>query len=528
VKKASTTRRSFIASSLAATGFAGAPAILRGADPKRNFLFIVSDDLCNRLGCYGYPVKSPHIDRLARSGVQFDLSYCQYSLCSPSRSSVLTGFAPDTTKIWDLQTHFRTTLGNVMTLPQAFKANGYFSGRAGKIYHYNVPSEEGTPGFDDPPSWDQTANPAGLDRTRDEAYVTFVGRNPAAGAGRAGENPGTGGAGQAGGGRGTLGPAQAAGRGPQGGVRLAQDGKTPVLPMPNGDLGASLAYYPSPAPDHQITDYLVADAVIDMMEKHRKDPWFLGAGFYRPHVPWIVPSKYFDMYSLDEMDVPPYDPNEKSGPLKQAARPVAMTEKQHRELIRAYYASTSFMDAQVGRLSDALNRLGLAKNTTIIFWGDNGFQLGEHARWQKNTLFEMSAKVPMICAGAGVKSSGKPCRRTVESLDIYPTAVELCGLKGTPSNLQGRSLAPLLSNPNAPWDHPAITQAGHGSTGGYSIRTERYRYTLWADGAGGEELYDYQTDPRETRNMADDGSVAEVKAKLRARLEQICKERGKA
>jgi uncharacterized sulfatase len=387
-------RRSLLAAGLSAAGVPAAPAILKGAARKRNFLFITSDDLCNRLGCYGYQVKTPNIDRLAQSGVRFDRAYCQYSLCSPSRTSVLTGYAPDTTRVWDLQTHFRSTLGDVMTLPQAFKANGYFAGRAGKIYHYNVPSEIGTPGFDDPPSWDQTANPAGLDRTRDQAFVTIVGRSPAPsgarGAGAAGSLPRAGER------------APAAGRGAQGGVRLAQDGRTPVLPMPNGDLGATLCWYPSPAQDHEITDYLVADAVIDMMQKHRNDSWFLGAGFFMPHVAWIVPSKYFDLYKLEDMDIPPYDPKETAGPPKQQRPATPMTEKEHRELIRAYYAATSFMDAQVGRLTDALNRLGLARDTTVVFWGDNGYMLGEHGRWQKGGLFEPSVRVPLIMAGAGI------------------------------------------------------------------------------------------------------------------------------
>lgn len=497
-------RRSFLAA-----GFAAAPAILKGAAQKRNVLFVASDDLCNRLGCYGYPVKSPNIDRLARSGVRFERAYCQYPLCSPSRSSALTGLVPDTTRIWDLNTHFRKTIPDVVTLPQAFKANGYFAGRAGKIFHYNVPSEIGTPGLDDPASWDETANPAGADRTYDEALVTFLVERREAGAGNA--------------------PPPAAGGGTAK-IRISQDGKTPILPLSaNGDLGAALAYHRSAFPDQQMTDYLVADAIIGMMEKHRKEPWFLGAGFYRPHVAWIVPSKYFDMYSLDEMDVPRYDPNEKSGSPKQPRRaPITMTDEQHREGMRAYYASVTFMDAQVGRLLDALERLGLAKNTTVVLWGDNGFHLGEHGHWQKSTLFEPSARVPLIMAGAGVRSAGKGCPRTVESLDIYPTLVGLCGLRGAPTNLQGRSLAPLLANPSAPWDRPAITQMGHGSKGAYSLRTERYRYTLWADGSGGEELYDYETDPREERNLVDDSAAAELKVRLRETLERICLTRGKA
>ncbi len=495
-------RRSLVQTGLAAVGLAGAPAILRGANRKRNALFIHSDDLCNRLGCYGYPVKSPHIDRLAQSGVRFDRAYCQYSLCGPSRASVMTGLAPDTTRVWDLQTSIRKTIPDVVTMPQAFKANGYFAGRSGKIYHYNNPSEIGTPGFDDPASWDETHNPAGADRMNDEALVTWIVQPAArgAGAGRAGT-----------------------------GVRISQDGVTPILPLSqNGDLGVAMAYHRSAFPDRHHTDSLVADEAIDMMEKHRNDPWFIGAGFFKPHVPWIVPSQYFDLYRLEDIDVPRYDPNEKSGAPNRPRRVQVLTDEQHREAIRAYYASTSFMDAQVGRLLDALTRLGMAEHTVVVFWGDNGFQLGEHGLWQKNTLFEPSARVPLIWAGAGTRALGRACGRTVESLDIYPTLVELCGLRKAPANLQGRSLAPLLANPAAAWDRPAITQWQHGKSGGYSMRTERYRYTLWMDATGGEELYDYEADPREERNLADEGAVAEVKAGLRARLEQIIGSRGLA
>lgn len=489
----------------------------------RNVLLIASDDLCNRLGCYGYPVKSPHIDRLARSGVRFDRAYCQYSLCSPSRTSMLTGLAPDTTRVWDLQTHFRKTIPDVVTMPQAFQANGYFAGRAGKIYHYNVPSEIGTPGFDDPASWDETANPAGADRINDEALVTYIVEPRSMSGGRA-----QGSAGAAGGRQGEASVPPTGTTQRSSGPRISQDGKTPILPLSkNGDLGVAMAYHRSEFPDQHQTDYLVADAAINMMEKHRGAPWFIGAGFYRPHVAWIVPSKYFDLYALEEMDVPPYDPNEKSGAPKRPRRAgPALTDQQHREAMRAYYASTSFMDAQVGRLLDALERLGLARNTTIVFWGDNGFQLGEHGLWQKGSLFEPSVRVPLILAGAGVRSTGQGCRKTVESLDIYPTVADLCGLRRVPANLHGKSLAPLLADPNAPWDRPAITQTSRGASGGYSMRTERYRYTLWMDSTGGEELYDYQTDPREEKNLADESSVAGLKAQLRSTLQQVIRQRG--
>jgi uncharacterized sulfatase len=208
-----------------------------------------------------------------------------------------------------------------------------------------------------------------------------------------------------------------------------------------------------------------------------------------------------------------------------------MTPEQRRECLRGYYAAISFVDAQVGRLLDALKRLDLAKDTTIVFWADHGFMVGEHGQWEKTMLFEPSARVPFIMAGAGVPASNNGCKRISEHLDIYPTLVELCELKGAPTNLQGRSLVPLLRDPDLPWDHPAVTQVSRGYFDpnppmGYSLRTERYRYTMWGGGAQGEELYDYDQDPRELKNLANDSNFSDLKGKLRARLEEISLARG--
>jgi len=539
-------RRAFIAASaLAAPAAAGAlaapatasasalaaPAVLKGAR-KRNVLFIGTDDMCNRLACYDVPViKSPNLDRLAQNGVRFDHHYCQYPLCSPSRTSLMTGLAPDTTKVFGNQTEFRDRFPQVVTLPQLFQKNGYFTARAGKIYHYNNPSEIGTPGFDDAPSWQKTANPAGYDRFHDEGLVTYFVPHPPPRSRREGAHAM---------GR-TLEPPRRSrsrvpwhgGMGPSGTIRIAQDGCTPILPLShNGDLGIAMAGHPSDADDTKITDYMVAESVIAMMEEHRDEPWFLGAGFYRPHVPFIVPSKYYDMYTTDEMQLPPFDPSE----LNTAPRIAYtfmdqnMTPQQHREALRGYYAAISFVDAQVGRLLDALERFDLAKDTTIVFWADHGFMLGEHGQWQKRMLFEPSARVPFIISGAGVPAAGKGCKRTSEHLNIYPTLAEMCQLQGAPTDLHGRSLVPLLRNPDAAWDHPAVSQvtrqSGSNQIMGYSVRTERYRYTMWAGGQEGEELYDYQNDPRELRNLAKDTGSSGLKAKLRASLEQIARARG--
>jgi iduronate 2-sulfatase len=471
-------RRGFLHSSMAALA---SPLVAAKEERKRNVLFIASDDLNNCLGCYGHTiVQTPNIDGIAQAGVRFNHSYCQFPLCSPSRSSLMTGLAPDTTKVWDLKTHFRKALPDVVTLPQLFQRNGYFTARAGKIYHYGVPRDIGTPGLDDPASWNETANPAGVDHTREESELTNY--------------------------------------------------------TPKRGLGSSIGFHVSEAPDNQHTDSMVADAIIGMMEKHKNDPWFLGAGFYRPHVPWIAPAKYFDLYPMDRIQAPLFEESEMHMAPEWAyfTKPAnwGMTVQQRRDAIRAYYASISFMDAQVGRLLRALDRLGLTANTTIMFWGDNGYHLGEHGQWMKQTVFEPASRIPLLIGGAGVPARAQASQRTVELLDLYPTLADVCGLNNAPVGLQGRNIAPLLRNPRARWEHPAISQvlrhSGEKRVMGYSLRTERYWYTFWNAGAEGEELYDYEAEPRELKNLANDPASAGLKRKFKAELTGICRARGMA
>ena len=473
--KPASSRRQFLGMGLASLT---APMIKAAPAPRRNVLFIASDDLSNRLHCYGHPVvQSPNFDRLARAGVRFDRSYCQFPLCNPSRSSLMTGMAPDTTKVLNNGTHFRKALPDVVTLPQLFQKAGYYVARAGKIYHYGNPGQIGTSGLDDAPSWQEVVNPAGVDHLSEEPLATRY---------------------------------------------------TPE----RRNLGDTIAFHASSAKDDEHTDHLVAETIISMMEKHRGEPWFLGAGFYKPHCPWIVPTKYFDLYPLSRVQAPPFDESEMGIAPKWAyftdPSNWNMTVAQRRDAIRAYYASISFLDAQIGRLLDALERLKLAQNTTIVFWADHGYSLGEHGQWMKQTLFEPVARVPLFIAGAGVGARGRGCLRTTEHLDIYPTVAELCGLT-PPANLQGRSLVPLLSNPDAPRDAPAVTQvhrvANEKAVNGYSIRTERYRYTAWNQSAEGDELYDYETDPRELRNLAADPDSEPLKRKLSADLDSIVRAR---
>ena len=439
---------------------------------KLNVLFIAADDLNNDLGCYGHPrMKSPNIDRLAARGVRFDRAYCQFPLCSPSRTSLMTGLRPDTTRVYDLQKHFRETLPDVVTMPQLFQRNGYMAARVGKIYHYGNPNQIGTNGLDDEPSWNVRINPRGVDK--DEETV-LTNHTPARG------------------------------------------------------LGSSLSLYASPAPDEEHTDGKVASEVIRLMEQNRDRPFFIAAGFYRPHCPFIAPKKYFDLYPLDKIAAPSFS-EEEWKTIPPAAllltRPHFGTSPQaQREAIQAYYASISFLDANVGRLMDALQRLGLADNTIVVFWSDHGYLLGEHGQWMKMTLFDGSARNPLIIAGPGV-AKGKASGRTVELVDLYPTLADLCSLSDTPKNLAGRSLRPLLKNPQSKWDKPALTQVTRGAGAdafmGYSVRTERYRYTEWDEGRKGTELYDYDRDPQERNNLSGDPKHAKTLEMMKRQLRSL-------
>jgi uncharacterized sulfatase len=453
---------------LLACGCAGASdAAPAQASKPLNVLFLVSDDLNTDMGHYGHPlVKTPHLDRLAARGVRFDRAYCQYPLCNPSRASFLTGRRPDTTGVLENATHFRKNLPDVATLPQVFSRRGYFAARVGKLYHYGVPSQIGTPGLDDPPSWQVAVNPRGKEKDEEDRCVYYTGNQKS--------------------------------------------------------MGGSLTWYVSEGSDEEQTDGKVASEAIRLLEENKDKPFFLAVGFYRPHVPCVAHQKWFDLYPLDRVQLPK-EPAEHLKNIPAAAPNVkphnyGVEEDKLRQMIRAYYASVSYLDSQVGRVLGALDRLGLAGNTAVVFFGDHGWALGEHGQWQKMSLFERSARVPLIIAAPGAKGNGRPCGRTVELVDLYPTLAELAGVPAPPG-YEGTSLKPLLENPQAPWAEPAYTQVRRGANlMGRSVRTERYRYTEWDEGKAGAELYDYDADPREFNNLAPDprhaGVVAEMKRLL--------------
>jgi iduronate 2-sulfatase len=452
-------------------------APLLPAAGKPNVLFIAVDDMNNDLGCYGHRlVKSPHLDRLAAQGVKFERAYCQFPLCSPSRSSLMTGLRPDRTKVADLQYHFRTGLPEVVTLSQLFKNSGYFAARVGKIYHYGNPGQIGTPGLDDAPSWDVAINPAGRDKLTDEpAIIQYTGAKM--------------------------------------------------------NFGASLSWLAAEGADSDHTDGKVADEAIKLMEQKKDEPFFLAVGFYKPHTPYVAPKKYFDLYPPAEQiplaEVKPGDRDDIPKLAFSSYKGDNLTDEQRRLLRRAYWACISFADAQIGRVLDALDRLKLREKTIIVFWSDHGYHLGEHGLWQKQTCFEEAARVPLIIAAPQTKARGASSRATVELIDLYPTLADLAGLKA-PANLPGSSLRPLLDDPAAQWERPAFTQTQRGKKDGAwvfgrSVRTDRWRYTEWADGREGVELYDHDADPREYTNLAKEAKHAAEREKLAALLKDAQK-----
>ena len=460
---------------------------LVSAAEKPNVLFLISDDLNNYLGCYGDPrAKTPNIDELASRGVRFDRAYCTFPLCGPSRNSMLTGLYPNSNGILTNGQVFRETIPSHQSLSQAFRRDGYFAARIGKLYHYNVPNSIGTNGHDDPGSWELELNPAGVDRLEEEDDIF------------------------------TLTP---------------------------GQFGGTLSWYASPKSDEHHTDAMMAsDAewVLERCAKQKDRPFFLAVGFFRPHTPYVAPKEpYYGWYPENEMPLfptldknPPEVPAAALGSYKKEQD--KLTDELRRQCVQAYYASISFMDAQVGRVVAALDRLGLAENTIIVFTSDHGYHMGEHGLYQKLSLFEGSARVPMLIVAPG-KGKGTVVKEPVSQLDLYPTLTQLAGVKA-PKNIQGQSLVPMLEDPEAKGRGWALTQVARGGGGkqknpeskakrffGYSLRTPRYRYTEWDEGAQGSELYDHETDPGELVNLAGKPEHAETVAELSKLLREAAK-----
>ena len=438
------------------------------AAEKPNVLLIIADDLRDTLGCYGHPLaKTPNLDRLAARGVRFDRAYAQYPVCNPSRTSLLSGLRCEQTGIVGNQTFFRDSLPDLVTLPQLLRQGGWTAHSFGKILHTaNTGEGQREAWLDVGKSWDKASAIA-----------------PVA-AKRAGE------------------------------IRNLTGGKLAWCEVGIMD-----------GPDDDQPDAQTAAAAIRSMEELSASgqPWMVAAGFHRPHDPFHAPRKYFELYPKDAL--PLYRdpagmtdaaPLSLSGGWTEAF--AKFTDDDRRSFLQAYLAGVSFMDAQAGRLLDALDRLKLADHTIVIFLGDHGYHLGERGWWNKNTLFERSCRAPLIIAAPGAQA-GQVFRAPVEFVDIYPTVVELCGLQA-PHTLAGKSLRPVLEDATRAHKDAAFTLVTRGPLKfGQSVRTARWRFTQWSDGAG--ELYDHDADPEETRDVSKNPEHAALIAELKERLHAL-------
>lgn len=467
---------------------------------RLNVLFIAVDDLRTDLGCYGVKhAKTPHLDRLAARGIVFDRAYCAQAVCSPSRTAMLTGLRPDSTKVWDLETHFREAQPHCITLPQHFRMNGYHTSGLGKIEHH---------GFEDGPSWSEPRwFPSGEMVSVDEKDWTRHQVTRFAGFGSEFANP-------------LPDPAKRKGGKP-------------------GKKGP--AFEVSPKHDDELPDGAVAAEAVRRLAALRRagKPFFLGVGFVKPHLPFVAPKKYWDLHDPEQIPAPDFQRlpegsaefvGHTNGELHSypgVPQDNPIPADFAKALRHGYHACISYTDAQIGRLLDALEREGLMDRTVVVLWGDHGWQLGEHGLWHKHTNFEAAVRAPLLIAHPKCAAAGRHCAAPVEFVDVYPTLAELCGLT-VPSGLAGMSLVPYLQRPDAPMQKPAVSvyprssKEHGGSLMGYSVRTPQWRCTFWRKRNSAEigfvELYDEQGDPQETVNLANRAEHAGLVESLKQHL----------
>lgn len=419
------------------------------AAEKPNVLFIAVDDLNDWIGCLGgHPqCQTPHIDALAARGLLFKHSYCAAPACNPSRAALLTGIRPSTSGVYHNPQPWRPAMPDAITLPAHFKANGYRVEGGGKIYHGR---------YKDPDSWHHYYNAPGWPKPSRQ-----------------------------------------------------------VLQDPHSKAGG-IVWGVLDTEDQETSDYKVVSNSIEFLKKKQDKPFFLACGIFRPHMPWQVPRKYYEMYPLDSIQLPETQQNDLRD-VPPAGLKMAKPQGDHatilktdnwKHAVQAYLASITYADAQIGRLIKALDESEYKENTIVILWGDHGWHLGEKEHWRKFALWEEATRAPLMISAAEVTQPGSVCERTVDFISIYPTLVELCGL-AAPKQLEGPSLVPLLKNPNAQWDRPALTTHGRNN---HALRSERFRYIQYADGS--EELYDHEADPQEWNNLASDPRYNSVKAEF--------------
>lgn len=474
------------------------------AADRPNVLFIAVDDLRPELGCYGSEhVKSPNIDRLASQGVLFSHAYCQQPLCNPSRTSLMTGMRPETIGVLGNHVYFRDRFPDLVTLPQHFKNHGYTSIGIGKLYHGPFINEAVCSKWDrldDPPSWSKPAIRFGpryyfTDEGISAARRVFDARNPSA-------EPDA---------------------------------------WQNALLFGPMTEAPD-VPDNALYDGKVGDAAITSLRglKAFGKPFFLGLGFIKPHTPFVAPKRYWDLYDPAEIplaenpEYPETSPQigfHSSGEIRRYTDQPnrgPFSEANRRRLKHGYLACVSHIDTQVGRVLDELDHLGLTDDTIVVLWGDHGYHLGEQNIWGKHTSFENAARVPLIVRAPGVTGNGQKSNALIELVDLYPTLVDLAGLPA-PEQLEGISFRAVLNRPQRQWKNAAFTAQpvrGNWDQGGTvigrSMRTHRYRYTAWMDRASGSvvarHLFDHESDPLETNNLAADSHYRELVDRLHRQL----------
>jgi iduronate 2-sulfatase len=404
---------------------------------------------------------TPNIDRLAAKGMQFKRAYCQYPVCNPSRASFLTGKRPDELGILSNTVALREKWPDIVTLPQLFRKNGYYTAGLGKILHMGLDENGKQTHFRD-----------------DASYVHQF---------------------------------KALGNSPQ----IGKQGEGRKL----GDGSIAWAHWlAAEGGDEAQPDGMIAAEAVRVLEENHDKPFFIGVGFHKPHDPFIAPKEYFDLYPLEEVKLAE-EPDDRSPLLRYSLSNKdffsSFSEQDRKEFKRAYHACTTFSDAQVGKVFAAMDRLELWDSTIVVLLGDHGYHLGEHGWWNKVTVFELGARGPLMMWVPGAKSMGTATDSIVEFLDLYPTLVDLCGLTA-PHELSGKSLRPVLASPSKAWKNAAFTQVTRGKNlMGYSVRTDRWRFTQWgADGEEGCELYDHNKDEIEYYNLADRPEYKKVRKEM--------------
>lgn len=435
-----------LAASIVGAGI-GHQALAKKTD--KNVLFIVVDDLNTTLGCYGHPVvKTPNIDRLAAMGVQFNNGYCNFPVSGPSRSSFLTGLYPETIGILDNRKRLVSVLGDKTTLPALFRQNGFYTMGLGKVFH-------GKSSENDPKAWD-------------EEYE----------------------------------------------FRDTEIGKTGERRNMTGGALQWCEWMATNGTDEDLQDGQNAKKAVEFIKQKKDKPFFLALGMHKPHDPFFAPKEYFDMYPL-EICTPPILPDGWKAPFKhsfpnETAIFNKFTDQDKREFLRSYYACTTYMDAQIGKVLKALEETGQLENTLIILMGDHGYHLGEHNWWNKVTMYEIGTNAPFIVAGQSVGKKGIETKAMFEYVDIYPTLADIFKLKNTPKYLEGRSFKKILKNPMKEFRTTVSAIVNRGDKLGRMVKNEQWRYIEWDDARMGVELYNQTNDPIEYVNLANDPAYATI------------------